>query len=453
VAAVLSVSLAGVAGAAQRPHKDAPQPGWTVYHGAPAGTGVVAGPSFLHARRDWTSPALDGQLYGEPLESAGRVIVATENDSVYALSARTGHVLWRTHLGTPVPSSALPCGDIAPVVGVTGTPVIDTARAELYVVADEDVQGSPTHVLFGLNLYSGKVELHQGADPPGANAAALLQRTGVALDGNEVVFGFGGNYGDCSTYHGWIEAVPAAGGKGTTFKVDAASGDDQGAIWMGGAAPEVDASGNIWVSAGNGSVGQTGAPYDDSDSVLELSPSLRLLQSFAPRNWRSDNDNDRDLGSAPPALVEGSVVQAGKSQTAFLLAESHLGGVGGQEAALSLCSGGDVDGGVAVSGHVVYLPCESGVEAITVGGSPPSLSKVWQTRSGATAPPIEAGGLVWSIGGSSLYGLDPQTGHSVVTLNIPKSANHFPTPSVGDGLLLVPGGDQVVAFAGSATKP
>ena len=41
----------------------------------------------------WTSPVLDGQVYGEPLEATGRVFVATENDTVYALAADTGAVL------------------------------------------------------------------------------------------------------------------------------------------------------------------------------------------------------------------------------------------------------------------------------------------------------------------------------------------------------------------------
>jgi glucose dehydrogenase len=39
------------------------------------------------AARAWTSPTLDGQLYGEPLVLGDKVYVATENDTVYALSA------------------------------------------------------------------------------------------------------------------------------------------------------------------------------------------------------------------------------------------------------------------------------------------------------------------------------------------------------------------------------
>jgi outer membrane protein assembly factor BamB len=450
---VLNLAPAVAAGAAHRTRATSTEPAWTVYHGSAAGTGDVAGPSFLHARSAWTSAALDGQLYGEPLEATGRVFVATEDDSVYALSAKNGSVLWRTHLATPVPSSDLPCGDVTPTVGITGTPVIDTARAEIFVVADEEVNGAAVHEVVGLNIYTGSVVMHQDADPPGSKPLNELQRTGVALDGNEVVFGFGGNDGDCAYYHGWVEAAPVAGGTPSFFEVDQAAGDDQGAIWMGGAAPEVDASGDIWVSAGNGSVGETTSPYDDSDSVLELSPSLSLLQYFAPSDWRYDNANDRDLGSAPPVLVGGSVVQAGKSQTAFLLKGSALGGIGGQEAQLSLCNAWDIDGGAAVSGSVVYLPCQAQLTAVQVSASPPSLVKLWATTSGASAPPILAGGLLWAMGGNTLYGLDPQNGRTAVSLWIGRPQNHFPTPSVGDGLLLVPGSTKVLAYSGSAGRP
>ena len=63
---------------------------WTVYHGNPLGTGVdTSGVTFSPANPAWTSPALDGQVYGEPLEATGRVYVATENDTIYAL--RGGH--------------------------------------------------------------------------------------------------------------------------------------------------------------------------------------------------------------------------------------------------------------------------------------------------------------------------------------------------------------------------
>jgi outer membrane protein assembly factor BamB len=421
--------------------------GWTVYHGDALSTGVAASVTAVTtSSRAWTSPTLDGQLYGEPLVSANRVYAATENDTVYALSSATGAVIWSKHIASPVPASSLPCGDISPTVGITGTPVIDPARNEIFVVADEMVQGSPTHTLVGLDATSGAVELRQDVDPPGSDPAALLQRTGLALDAGQVVFAMGGNFGDCSTYRGRVVAVKESGGPPAFFTVDAGAGQSQGAIWMGGGAPAIDASGHIWVTAGNGSVETAGQPYDDSDSVLELSPSLHLVQYFAPTSWPQDNARDLDPSTVPTLLSDGQVVLAGKSRTIYLLQGSHLGGIGGQVSTLASPCQDDIDGGAAVVGLTVYLPCLSGTVAVRVTASPPGLRLLWNSGKGG-GPPIVAAGLVWTIGhDGTLYGLDPHTGQVRQQASIGAPANHFPTPSIGDGLLLAPSANQVVAL-------
>jgi len=190
---------------------------WTVYHGDAAGTGVAAPMTAIDTTAPaWTSPALDGEIYGEPLVFSKRVYVATENDTVYALSSATGAIIWSVHLGTPVPAGSLPCGNITPTVGITGTPVIDPARAEIFVVADELVNGAPAHLLVGLAATSGKSELTQPVDPAGADTATLLQRTGLTLDAGQVVFGFGGNLGQ-------KRANPARGSRRSGYRHAAAA--------------------------------------------------------------------------------------------------------------------------------------------------------------------------------------------------------------------------------------
>jgi outer membrane protein assembly factor BamB len=423
---------------------------WTRYHHDPAGSGVAAPVASVDtAKPAWTSPGLDGQVYGEPLVSGGVVFVATENDTVYALSSSTGARVWSTHVGTPVPSGSLPCGDISPVVGITGTPVVDPARSEIFVVADTLTNGHPAHLLVGLNTSTGHTLLSQNVDPGGSTPAALLQRTGLTLDANQVVFGFGGNYGDCSTYRGWLVGVNEAGGTPADFAVDSAPGESQGAIWMGGAAPEVDSAGNLWVGVGNGSVTSSSDAYDDSDSVLELSSSLRLLQYFAPTSWASDNAHDFDLSMAPALLADGQVVASGKSAHAYLLNASHLGGIGGQEASLASVCNDDVDGGAAVAGTTVFIPCLSGIVALQVSASPARLQVLWTSEVGG-GPPIIAAGLVWTIGQNGmLSGLNPATGAVQQQVAIGNPVNHFPTPSVGDGVLLAAAGTHVVAFTAS----
>jgi outer membrane protein assembly factor BamB len=420
---------------------------WPVYHQNRAGSGVAPSVTAVNTRtRAWTSPALDGDTYGEPLAFAGRVYVATENDTVYALSSATGRRVWSRHLGRPVPSGSLPCGDIGPTVGITGTPVIDQSRREIFVVADEVVRGRPAHVLAGLSTATGRVEMTRDVDPAGSVPAALLQRTGLTLDAGRVVFGMGGNFGDCGSYRGRVIAVPEAGGRPAVFTVDAAAGQREGAVWMGGAAPVVDRKGHVWVTVGNGSVTSARRGYDHSDSVLELSPAMRLQQFFAPRTWPSDNATDLDMSTAPALLPDGQVIAAAKSGIAYLLNGAHLGGIGHQQALLRGACAADIDGGFAVSGMTVYLPCLSGVTAVRAARSPARLRLLWRTGTGG-GPPIIAAGLVWTIGQNGiLYGLSPATGRVRQRASIGAQANHFSTPSVGDGLLLAPDARHIVAF-------
>ena len=145
--------------------------------------------------------------------------------------------------------------------------------------------------------------------------------------------------------------------------------------------------------------------------------------------------------------------QVGKTDIAYLLRQGRLGGEEGEVSSLSMCSG-NPDGGRAVEGSVVYVPCPNGVTAIKVSAKAPYLDQLWTANDGAGGGPIIADGLVWTIGrDNAVYGLNPATGQQVVSIPFGTYANHFPTPSVGDGLLLLPGANQVFAFMGPAGLP
>jgi outer membrane protein assembly factor BamB len=442
-----------VAWGAERPSVPAASD-WTTFGHDPFRSGVdVSGNSFSPATPAWTSPTFDGQLYGQPLVFAGRVFAATENDSVYALAADTGSVMWSDHLGTPLNPATVPglCGDISPTVGITSTPVIDAATGELFVVEAVAVPGGAQHRLIGLDVYTGAVLLNEVIDPVSANQAFLLQRASLALTDGRVIIGFGGNAGDCEPYNGWVVSAPEDGSPPVNFEV--AASNSQGAVWMGGAAPSIDAQGDVWVATGNSASHSAGDTYDDSDGVLELSPSMALLDYFAPTLWYQDNAGDADLGSTAPALLpNGLVFQVGKSTTAYVLRQSGLGHVGGQVALTNGFCSGDPDGGSADLDGTLFVPCSNGIHAVTVTASSPVAS--WTTSSGAHNSPIVAGGLVWSIDSSgNLYALNPATGVAVQQFAIGGSASHFPSPSAADGLVLAPSSDQIHAFAGPAGLP
>ena len=422
---------------------------WLGYHGGGIGAGVAAGVRAVDtSARRWTSPVLDGQLYGEPVVVGDEVFVATENDTVYALSATNGAIRWARHLARAVPSDLLPCGDISPLVGITGTPVIDPTRHELFVMAFEIDHGVARHFLYGLDVTSGARMMRRVITTPTPDQLPYLNRSGLALDHGAVIYSFGGNYGDCPTYHGVVGAIAESGkGASTSYVVDHGAGQSQGAVWMGGAAPAVDAAGNVWVTSGNGSVTSPGQLYDHSDGVLELTPTMHLKAFFAPSTWAQDNANDADLSAQPVVLANGLVVATGKSGHVYLLRAGHLGGVGGQIATIDAGCGNVLDGGYALRANLVYLPCYAGPVAVRVTAKPATVSVVWRAAAGG-GPPIVAAHEVWSIGNDGvLYGFNPNNGTVVQHAALGSLANHFSTPSVGDGLMLAAIARQVVAFA------
>jgi len=147
------------------------------------------------------------------------------------------------------------------------------------------------------------------------------------------------------------------------------------------------------------------------------------------------------------------VLQVGKTDIAYLLRQGHLGNTNGQVASKPVCSG-DPDGGHAVMGSVVYLPCPNGVTAIKVSKKAPHLRVLWTADVSTAGSPIIADGLVWTVGtDGAVHGLNPANGKQVASIRSAATANHFPTPSVADGLLLVPGTNQVSAFMGPAGRP
>jgi outer membrane protein assembly factor BamB len=178
---------------------------------------------------------------------------------------------------------------------------------------------------------------------------------------------------------------------------------------------------------------------------------MRLRHFYAPSNWAQQNQQDQGMATEPALLANGQVVEGNKDGNAYLLSAANPGGIGGQLAKLQVCDT-NIDGGVAVVGSTVYLPCLSGIVAVRAGAAPPSLHLVWNSGNGG-GPPIFAAHLIWTIGhDGTLSALDPATGRTRQQASIGTPANHFPTPSVGDGLLVAPSARNVVAFtaAGSA---
>jgi outer membrane protein assembly factor BamB len=410
---------------------------WPTYHRDLARTGNdPRAPRVTRIRRAW-SASVDGDVYAEPLVAGGRVIAATENNSLYAFDG-AGHRLWRTHLGSPVDGSTLPCGNIDPS-GITSTPTIDTRRGIVYAVAFL----SPVHhELAALDLATGRVRWRRGIDAPGADPTVHQQRGALALANGRVYVPYGGLNGDCGNYHGWVVSAPASGPSGALagFKVPTRR---EGAIWAP-SGPAVDGGGRLFVATGNGA---STTSFDFGNAVIRLSPSLQRQSYFAPSHAPQLSSGDIDLGSVGPTLLPGGRAFAiGKEGVAYLLNANNLGGIGHPLASRRLCNA--AFGGLAYAGGTVYVPCTSGIVAVRVGAR--SLSVAWRGPGFRTGPPIVAGGLVWAIDldGGQLNGLSTGSGRVAFRAAL-GSPPQFSTPSESGGRLYVSGGKRVVAFTGS----
>jgi outer membrane protein assembly factor BamB len=426
----------GQASAPKKKKKKRRAANWPTYHANLARTAVDGSSrGFSGLRRTWSTP-LDGQVYAEPLAVGNRVYAATENNTVYALNAATGKVAWQRHLGTPVDASTLPCGNISPVTGITGTPAISGGR--LYVVA---FLSGYRHVFFALKLRGGKIEMKRAVDAPGSDPRVHQERSALSISHGRVYVEYGGLTGDCGPYKGRVVSVRAKGKPGT--RVFTVGVTREGGIWAPSGAG-IDRKGNVFVATGNG---ESSSGFDYGNTVLRLTPKLHLASFWRPTNAAQLNQSDADLGSVGPALLGGGRVFAiGKEGVGVILSTSNLGGIGGQLFQANVCGGGAY-GGTAYQAPLLFVPCTDGLVALRVNGN--SFSTAWRSSSFNAGPPIIAGGVVWSIDVDSggLTGYAPDSGRIVATESL-GSVTHFATPSAGGGRLFAPAESQVVAFAG-----
>ncbi|MDH6132072.1 outer membrane protein assembly factor BamB [Kitasatospora sp. MAA4] len=413
------------------------EPGdWPTYHRDAARSGLAPGlPPAGEVARLWAA-RLDGAVYGQPLVVGGRVLAATENNTLYALDAATGAVLWSRHVGTPVPGTDLPCGDIDPL-GITGTPVLDPATGLVLAVAE--LSGG-RHQLVGLDIATGAPLVSREVEPPRGKRIAHQQRGALALWNGRVQITFGGLYGDCSQYVGTVLSVPVTGsGPVLDYTVPTAG---QGGIWAPGG-PVVDGD-RLLVSVGNGA--STSGPYDGSDSVLALSADLHRTDFFAPADWAQDNAADLDLGSLTPALTGSHILIAGKRGVAYALSAEHLGGVGGQLSQAPVCA---AYGAAAVDGGTLYLPCDDGLTQLSVAGDG-TIRPGWHVPLHGAGSPVVGGGAVWVVdqGRGLLDVLDPADGRIRQQLPV-GPVPHFASPSLSGGRVFLGTMDGVLALSGA----
>jgi outer membrane protein assembly factor BamB len=398
---------------------------WPTYHGngARAGYAITAKRANVQPTPAWSIP-LDGAVYAQPIiVNRGIRIVATENNSVYRLQGNS--VVWRRHLGAPVPLSALPCGNIDPN-GITGTPAYDAARNT--VIAVSILNNPIRHVAFGLDPVTGALKWSRNVDVPasvpGITPAAMQQRGALLVASGRVYIAYGGLAGDCSAYRGSVVGLDLAAPTTAPLWHFTVPTSREGGIWAPPGPVEQPGAG-LLVAVGNGDVNQ-GSNYDYTDSVLELA-GQKITDSFSPSSWQSDNAADLDLGSQSPTIVGDYVFIAGKSGNAYVLNKAKLGGIGGQVSTRPLCRS---FGGTAVVGTSVYVPCHDGLRKVRINSNG-TMTVLWHAASNINGTPTVGGGRVFVLDyrAGVLHVLDPETGRSIWRMST-GPVNRFATPAI-----------------------
>jgi outer membrane protein assembly factor BamB len=492
-AGVVAIAAAGAlaVGGAELPTAAATS-SWTNYHFDPGHTANDTGePPMSSVASLWTSSAfLDptmtrtDRVYGEPLVLNGTVYVATQRNVIYALDATTGATRWSLSLASaPYNLPSVPranvttaagigsgCGNIDPM-GIIGTSVIDPtlgAAGTLFAAVETwDGTNNSTirHELVAVDL-AGHSATHVDIDPvgvgfdTGATRALEQQRSALALAGGRVVVTYGGLAGDCGAYHGFAVSLPEnLTGTAATFEVD--KDYTRGGIWAAGG-PAVDASGNVYITTGNGA--EPSNTYEYSDGVIKLSPTMLVQDYFAPSTWSSENSSDLDLGSQGPLVIgrpigNPLIFATGKQLNGYLLDSGNLGHIGGQVYGAKVCDtesfGASAFMATDSTAGYLYVPCGEGLRGLafdTSNASAPTFARSWLGPSDATGPPIVAGGAVWVRGSGRLYQLSPYTGAVLQAIGGVDTAYNFSTPTTTGGSLFYAGNNHVVAFAGKSEQ-
>src|ERR1700690_590130 len=316
------------------------------------------------------SHAVNGYVYAQPLyvpnvtiPSLGThnvVYVATQHDSVYAFDAdgNTGlnsAPLWHKSLIHPkrgittVSSGDVSCGDIVPEIGITSTPVIDTATGTMYLIAKTKENGKFFQRLHALDITDGaerpgspvviraKVK---GTGDGNVNGVVYFdplregQRPGLLLQNGSVYIGWA-SHCDNGPYHGWVMSYDE-----TTLKQVAIWNSTRngglGGVWQSGTGLAADSAFNVFFATGNGTYDGKKGGDDFSDTVVRLAPPVgdrfHVADWFTPYNQQDLSNQDADVGSGGVLLLPDQagphqhlLVEVGKEGSIYLIDRDKMG--------------------------------------------------------------------------------------------------------------------------------
>jgi len=456
---------------------------------------------------------VDGKVDAQPLylaqvSIAGAthdvVLVATENDSVYAFDPQTGAALWHVSLlgSGESPSDDRGCGQISPEIGVTSTPVIDRAagpHGAIFLIAMSKDSSSNYHqrlhaldITTGAELFNGPVTVN----PTYASAAGgtktfapgqYAERAALLL-ANHTLYTSWTSHCDVQPYSGWLVGYSESTLAQTAVLNLAADSDAGPSIWMSGDGLAADAVGNIYLLTANGAFETTlsnGLPQsgDYGNSFVKLSTTgggLAVSDYFAQSNEVAESASDEDLGSGGVMLlpdvtdstgvVRHLMVGAGKDSNLYVVNRDDMGKFDASSNGIWQELDGVFPGGVFstpayFNGTIYYGNVGGSLKAFPVTAaklaSLPASETTTQFPYPGTTPAVSANGvangIVWAVENSN-----PAVLHAYEAADLTHelynstqasggrdnfgAGNKFITPTVADGMVFVGTPNGVAVF-------
>ena len=435
-----------------------PSGDWTTFDYGPQRSGVgPADPGITRANLaelETRTVSLPGTVDSSAVELHalkvdGRVrdvaFMTTSYGTTFAVDLGSGKLLW-----TFVPSGTH---------GLVGTPQITASTPVIDPDGEYVYAESPNGYVHKLVAATGRLVWSTAVTE---NPGRQKLPSPINISGNSLIVVTDGYYGDAPPYQGHVVLVNMQTGRITSvfnslcsnrrtlINPSTCTASDSG-IW-GRAGSVVEPDGKILVATGNAAFNGT---TDWGDSVLELSPTLRLLHNWTPTNQQQLNSDDADLGSTEPALLPAAgglhlALQGGKQGVLDLLDLGRLDGAtgpagprtGGQLQQLPSPGGTDVFTAPAVwshGGRVYVFVADGAGTAAYVLGADHRLSVAWQASVAGTSPVI-AGGLLYVYNpGGELVVRDPVSGRQLAALAA--APGHWNSPIVVGGRIILPVGD------------
>jgi polyvinyl alcohol dehydrogenase (cytochrome) len=423
---------------------------WTAYLGGPAHTSASTDPAITPAiARSLTMKwQFNIGFVSSPVVADGSIYIGSFAGDFYRIDALNGVKKAKVFLGFQ-PKRTCPAFGFATTATVARDP--STGKDTVYVAA-------PDGYLYALDALTLKQVWRSPIAIPSNKVNNYFQWSSPTVANGKIYVGISSNC-DTPLVRAGIAAYQQTTGRKIATFYTVPKGAVGGSVWSSVA---VDSAGDVYATTGNGP--GLAAKYD-TDSILKLSPALKLLARFQVPQAQITGDGD--FGGSPTLFttrIKGTTAQlvgaCSKNGRYYALRRSSMKVVWTRRIGAS--STGKVfaqcQSAAAFDGRFLYMAGP----AATIGGkvhrgsverlNPATGAIGWQTglpEGVLTSPAINASGVIGvgtydnGTAPNATYLIDASTGAILTTLD---KGVDFPQAAFADGWLYTASGTDLYAW-------